>query len=233
MYSISTSYIKLALNQLLDVRESFCNVSFSSQRTLICMKLGWSAPWRYTPRPHTNCRSHQPPTSPLSWKPVVIVYLRYSIPAMPPTHRSLLRVAILTLAVIGLCNFYHGISIILSFPPVRKLYNVLSSAYPDKRILRDLGMTEEQCRATFPGLMTEIDDSVKRGPFELERQKNDYTGLVQGRIDDGKVRFENLLIERSWYIFVLGVFSRGLADHNLGSFMWFLWKSNLVGICFS
>src|SRR3954466_4163052 len=100
---------------------------------------------------------------------------------MPPTHRSLLRIAILVLAVIGLCNFYHRITTLVSFPPVRKLYRVFSSSYLEKEILGDLGMTEEQCRGTFPGLMTEIDDAVKRGPFELERQRDDYTGLVQGR----------------------------------------------------
>jgi len=55
-----------------------------------------------------------------------------------------------------------------------------------KEELKNLRMTETQCRATFPGLMNEIDEAVSRGPFQLERQKDGYTGMVQARIEDGK-----------------------------------------------
>lgn len=56
-------------------------------------------------------------------------------------------------------------------------------------ILQSLSLTEDQCRAAFPGLTKEIDDAVARGPFPLKRQPGHYTGLVQGRIKDGKVYF--------------------------------------------
>src|ERR1700709_120772 len=108
---------------------------------------------------------------------------------MAPTQRSLIRLAILTLAVIGLFNFYHGVTTLLSSLPVRKIYSVFSTSYPPKETLENLSMTEEQCQDTFPGLTKEIDDAVARGPFELERARDDYTGLVQGRIENGKVRF--------------------------------------------
>jgi DNA-directed RNA polymerase subunit N (RpoN/RPB10) len=65
--------------------------------------------------------------------------------------------------------------------------DLLRGAHPTKEVLDNLGMTEVQCRSTFPGLFTEIDESVSRGPFQLERANDDYMGLVQGRIKDGKV----------------------------------------------
>jgi hypothetical protein len=95
-------------------------------------------------------------------------------------HKTLLRIAICAFALLGL---YH----ILSAKPWQKLYNILSISHPSRRVLENLSMTEGQCRVTFPGLMKEIDDAVARGAFELERAKDDYTGLVQGRIEDGKV----------------------------------------------
>lgn len=48
-------------------------------------------------------------------------------------------------------------------------------------------MSAEECGATFPGLTKEVDDAVARGPFELHRRPNYTVGLVQGRIEDGKV----------------------------------------------
>ncbi|KAH8768815.1 glycosyl transferase family 90-domain-containing protein [Hyaloscypha finlandica] len=53
--------------------------------------------------------------------------------------------------------------------------------------LKNLSLTEEQCRATFPGLMMEFDGAVARGPFKLEKEPDDYTGMVQLRIKDGKM----------------------------------------------
>jgi len=66
---------------------------------------------------------------------------------------------------------------------------VLSSLlkYPSKDRTKSLFLTEHQCRAAFPGLTKEIDDAVARGPFILEKQPDDYQGLVQARIRDGKV----------------------------------------------
>lgn len=51
-------------------------------------------------------------------------------------------------------------------------------------------LSEQQCRATFPQLFTDINESVARGTFTLQRSSADYKGLVQGRIKDGKVRFQ-------------------------------------------
>ncbi|TGO17688.1 hypothetical protein BTUL_0015g00230 [Botrytis tulipae] len=58
---------------------------------------------------------------------------------------------------------------------------------PSADILQSLSLTEDQCRAAFPDLTKEIDDAVTRGPFPLKRQPDHRTGLVQGRIKDGKV----------------------------------------------
>jgi len=113
--------------------------------------------------------------------------------AFAPTPRALIRIALLILAVVVLCNFYNGLTRLTDSAPVRKLYTVVSGSgvYPTRGELEDLRMGDKQCRATFPGLMKEIDDAVARGPFELERQKDDYTGLVQARIENGKVNLDS------------------------------------------
>lgn len=53
-----------------------------------------------------------------------------------------------------------------------------------------LDMTTAGCNAAFPGLTKEIEDAVARGPFVLKRQPGHATGIVQGRIEDGKVGSE-------------------------------------------
>lgn len=58
---------------------------------------------------------------------------------------------------------------------------------PSKEIFESLALSENQCRTTFPGLAKEIDEAVARGPFKLEREPDDYQGLVQARIKGGKV----------------------------------------------
>ena len=62
---------------------------------------------------------------------------------------------------------------------------------PSKRLsaslLNNLTLTEEECRATFPGLMREIDDTVALGPFDV-KDTGEF-GPLQGRIKDGKVCF--------------------------------------------
>ncbi|TVY14473.1 O-glucosyltransferase rumi-like protein [Lachnellula arida] len=67
--------------------------------------------------------------------------------------------------------------------------NVLGgfSKYPSKETTESLFLNEQQCRATFPGLTKEIDDAVARGPFVLDKKPDDYQGLVQARIKDGKL----------------------------------------------
>lgn len=99
---------------------------------------------------------------------------------MGVTQRSLLRVAILAFACLGVYNF-------LSSPPIVRIHNIFGTSYPSKEALENLSMTEGQCRTAFPGSTKEVDDAVARGPFQMERARDDYTGLVQGRIADGKV----------------------------------------------
>jgi hypothetical protein len=67
-----------------------------------------------------------------------------------------------------------------------------------------LDMTTKECTAVFPGLTKEIEDAVSIGPFELTRKPNYTTGMVQGRIEDGKVRSWNLQVVLSLVIFLLG-----------------------------
>lgn len=61
--------------------------------------------------------------------------------------------------------------------------------------LESLVLTEQQCAVTFPGLTKEIDHVVARGPFTLDRRPDDYTGLVQGHIKDGKVRLKLMSVQ--------------------------------------
>lgn len=60
-------------------------------------------------------------------------------------------------------------------------------------LLRNLSLGEEQCRATFPGLMKEIDDAVAEGPFALKNTGED--GLLQARIKDGQVEMTLVALE--------------------------------------
>jgi len=55
------------------------------------------------------------------------------------------------------------------------------------RTTSSLSLNEEECSAAFPGLTKDIDETLERGHFSLERANDDYQGLVQGRIHDGKV----------------------------------------------
>lgn len=64
---------------------------------------------------------------------------------------------------------------------------LLSSQGPSEDTKNNLSLNEKQCRATFPGLMQEIDQSVARGPFDLKKLPDNYQGIVEGRIKDGKV----------------------------------------------
>lgn len=50
-----------------------------------------------------------------------------------------------------------------------------------------LDMGEKECRARFPGLVRDVDEGVKRGKFVLEKEEDDYKGLVQGWIKDNQV----------------------------------------------
>lgn len=67
-----------------------------------------------------------------------------------------------------------------------------------------LDMTTEECNAVFPGLTKEIEAAVARGPFELQKKSGHATGMVQGRIKDGKVRSRRLSGCPKSIIFLLG-----------------------------
>ncbi|CAJ2502349.1 Uu.00g097430.m01.CDS01 [Anthostomella pinea] len=53
-------------------------------------------------------------------------------------------------------------------------------------LLNNRFLTEAQCRASFPGLLKEIDDVVAKGPFTLER-KSEGLGPLIARIRHGKL----------------------------------------------
>ncbi len=96
-------------------------------------------------------------------------------------RRTLARLTFLIVVTCVLYGFYHGIS---------GLRNTLSFSkkVPSKETLNSLSLGKDQCRNTFPEVTKEIDDAVARGPFKLEREPDDYQGLVQARIKGGKVR---------------------------------------------
>ncbi|KAI0431692.1 hypothetical protein F5Y09DRAFT_182251 [Xylaria sp. FL1042] len=53
-------------------------------------------------------------------------------------------------------------------------------------LLSNRFLTEDQCRASFPGLLDQVDDEVAKGPFKLERPANDLGPLI-ARIRDGQL----------------------------------------------
>jgi hypothetical protein len=76
-----------------------------------------------------------------------------------------------------------------------------------KDMFERLDMTTQECSAAFPGLTREIDMAVARGPFKLKKMPSHATGMVQGRIEDGKVGLF-LVIPHARYVRVDG--SRGI-----------------------
>lgn len=98
-----------------------------------------------------------------------------------------MRVTCFIFGLIALVNFFYGVSGLIDSLKHRSIFGLFWKHYPSKETLENLSLTEEQCRATFPGLVKEIDDAVARGPFHLEKEPDDYTGMVQLRIRDGKV----------------------------------------------
>ncbi|KUJ18869.1 uncharacterized protein LY89DRAFT_613994 [Mollisia scopiformis] len=94
---------------------------------------------------------------------------------MASRYRFAARVFCLVAITCLLYGFYHGT--IWAF----------SRGAPSKEVLNSLNLSEDECRATFPYLMKEIDDAVSRGPFKLDKEPDDYQGLVQARIKNGKL----------------------------------------------
>ena len=63
----------------------------------------------------------------------------------------------------------------------------ITSQYPSKETQQSRTLTEEQCRAAFPGLLKEVDDAVARGPFVQDKfDPENSLGPVRGRIKDRK-----------------------------------------------
>ena len=98
---------------------------------------------------------------------------------MALARKNLIRYTVLVLAAIALLNGSSGF--------IYRLQNGGLLKHPLKEELESLALTDAQCKDIFPGLTKEIDDAVARGPFDLKKQPADYTGLVQGRIKDGKL----------------------------------------------
>ncbi|RYC60134.1 hypothetical protein CHU98_g6091, partial [Xylaria longipes] len=53
-------------------------------------------------------------------------------------------------------------------------------------LLNNRFLTEDQCRATFPGLLEQVDNEVAKGPFKLERSPSNLGPLI-ARIRDGQL----------------------------------------------
>jgi hypothetical protein len=102
-------------------------------------------------------------------------------------RRTLVRGACFIFSFVALVDFFYGVSGFMGSLKQRSYFDFFSTSYPSKETLENLSLTEGQCRITFPGLMKEIDDAVARGPFTLKKEPDDYTGMVQLRIKDGKV----------------------------------------------
>ena len=107
--------------------------------------------------------------------------------AASPSRRFVYRATTLLVAVLCLCSLFGFLEKLYGTKITKIHDNVLNVKYGTGNHRRNLGMTERECRAKFPGLMREIDESVSRGMFRLEKANDDYMGLVQGRIADGKV----------------------------------------------
>ena len=103
---------------------------------------------------------------------------------MMPMKKRIVRVALSVFTIVAL---YHVLTIFLSCSESPSLSYLSVTRQPSKETFKKLSLTENQCRATFPGLMKEIDEAVARGPLKLVKEPDDYQGLVQGKIKDGKV----------------------------------------------
>lgn len=57
-------------------------------------------------------------------------------------------------------------------------------------LLNNRFLTEDQCRATFPGLLEQVDDEVAKGPFKLERLPSNLGPLI-ARIRDARYELIN------------------------------------------
>ncbi|RDL31112.1 Uncharacterized protein BP5553_09901 [Venustampulla echinocandica] len=90
-------------------------------------------------------------------------------------------------------------------------FKLFAARNPSEDTKNNLSLSELQCRATFPGLMQEIDQSVARGPFDLKKLADDYQGIVEGRIKDGKL----YVISAEWRPSRMMLYERNAVLHQL------------------
>jgi len=93
-------------------------------------------------------------------------------------RRALVRVACFIFGLVALTNFFCGVAGFIDSFKNRSVFGLFSKHYPSKETLENLSLTEEQCRATFPGLMKEIDDAVARGSMQVEVIRSPCLDLV-------------------------------------------------------
>lgn len=71
----------------------------------------------------------------------------------------------------------------------------IAGQYPSEETIQSRTLTDEQCRAAFPGLLKEVDDAVARGKFVQDKfDPENPLGPVRGRIKDGKASLFTLII---------------------------------------
>lgn len=100
-------------------------------------------------------------------------------------YRFLARLICFAIFTCLLYGFFSGVDIWRVFSP-------FSRPTPSKEVLNSMSLSEDQCKATFPALTIEIVEAMARGPFKLEKEPDDYQGLVQARIKNGKVNYHSL-----------------------------------------
>jgi hypothetical protein len=61
------------------------------------------------------------------------------------------------------------------------------SKRPGHATLENLSLTETQCRASFPGLLNEVDAAVAAGPFDVGPNDGRSISILQVRIENGKI----------------------------------------------
>ncbi|KAI0448179.1 hypothetical protein F4803DRAFT_12184 [Xylaria telfairii] len=70
--------------------------------------------------------------------------------------------------------------------PHRNLQHSIPASGPSSDVYKSLGLSEKECKATFPDLTKDLDTTVALGPFTLKQAHG--AGPLQARIKDGRVR---------------------------------------------
>lgn len=105
-------------------------------------------------------------------------------------RRVRVRVALCTTFAIALYALYIGVpellDLLLGGSSLGAAQREGTTAR-DNALFERWDLTTNECLATFPGLTREIDEAVDRGLFQLKKMPYYTTGLVQGKIENGKV----------------------------------------------